>query len=599
RMEICTRVIRDDPPAPSQFNSDVNAKLDHITLKALSKKPEDRYQNAEEMIAELEAVRADLQPQELARTVTRIISPATGTRPSGTLATLSDIFRRPRLSVGYLSVAVVALVILGLAFWYFTRPRIHPPSPEAQRLYNLAVDALREGAFFKSSKILQQAVSDEDSFALAHARLAEAWMELDFSDKAKDELIRANELVPERSALPELDALRLQAITETLKSEFAKAVEDYRLLASRVPDAEKSFALVDLGRAYEKNEQIDKAIESYQAATKLNPHYAAAFLRLGVAFRRSQRFSDALAALDQAQKFFDLSNEIEGITEALYQRGVLFSQQGKVVEAQAQLQKALERSVALENKDQQIKTLQRLSNTLIVAGNTEQAQKYSQQAMELARANGMENLTTAGLIDIGNSFFVKGDFAEAEKNFNEALRLAELYKGSRNKARALLSLSSLRSQQGDADAARDFFQRALPFYELGGYRKEISQGYAILGRAQDVAGEYSAAQQTFEQQFQRAQQVGDPQSMALAHEGLGSVFFHMQRFPDALLHFEEQYKISKSLDNKLNVGYAATGRGGMLWRLGRYDDGRAALSEALAIAENQGHEPYKELLASV
>lgn len=599
RVEICTKVIRDDPPPPSQFNSDINARLDQITLKALEKKPEARYQNAQELIEALQTLRADSQAPRWDRTVTRIIPSAADTRPSGTLATLSDIFRRPRLSVGYLSMGVILVLVIAFAWWALTRPRLHQPTPEAQRLYNLAVDALREGAFFKSSKILQQAVQEDDKFALAHARLAEAWMELDFSDKAKDELIRANDLVPNKSVLPELDALRLQAITDTVKPDLPKAVDGYRALESRVPDEEKAYALVDLGRAYEKNEQLDKAIESYQEATSRNSRYAAAFLRLGVALRRSQRFVEALTALDQAQKLFDLSNEIEGIAEVLYQRGVLFSQQGKVAEAQAQLQKALERSIALENKDQQIKTLQRLSNTFIVAGDPEQARNYSQQAMQLAQANGIENLATAGLIDIGNSFFVKGNFADAEKNFNEALRLAELYKGSRNKARALLSLSSLKSQQGDAEAARDFFQRALPFYETGGYRKEVSQGYVILGRAQDVAGDYSSAQLTFEKQLQRAQQVGDPQSMALAHEGLGSVLFHLQRFPDALSHFDEQYKINNSLGNKLNVGYAAMGRGGMLWRLGRYEEGRAALAEALAIAENQGHEPYKELLALV
>ena len=51
QIEICTKVIRDDPPPPSQFNSDVNARLDRITLKALAKKPEARYQTAAEIVA--------------------------------------------------------------------------------------------------------------------------------------------------------------------------------------------------------------------------------------------------------------------------------------------------------------------------------------------------------------------------------------------------------------------------------------------------------------------------------------------------------------------------------------------------------------------
>ena len=599
RIDICTKVIRDDPPPPSQFNQDINASLDHITLKALAKKPEFRYQTADEFAADLQTLFSDSQAQHLDRAVTRIIPPSAEKLPTGTLATLSDIFRRPRLSVGYLSVGLILAVAIGVAWWALTRPRPHQPTVEAQRLYNLAVDALREGAFFKSSKILQQAIQDDDRFALAHARLAEAWTELDYSDKAKDELIRAKDLVPETSVLEELDALRLQAITDTVRRDFAKAVESYRSLAAKVPDSEKAFAFVDLGRAYEKNEQPDKAVESYQEATKRNSRYAAAFLRLGVALRRTQKYADAEKALDQAHKIFDVSNEIEGIAEVLYQRGILFRQQGKVAESQAQLEQALERSVALEHKDLRIKTLQQLSNTLVLSGDATRALQYSQQAMELAQANGMENLTTAGLIDIGSTYLIRGNFPDAEKNFNEALRLAKLYKGSYNEARALLSLASLRKQQNNPDAARDYVQLALPFYLQGGYRKETSQAYAILGHADDEVGDYEAARRAFEQGLQAASEVGDQRSAAQAHEGLGLVFLHTQRFEEALPQFEEAYKSYVALKIQPYVGYAAEYRGTVLWQLGRYPEARASLAEALTIAQPAGHDPYNELLAEV
>src|SRR5258708_25956558 len=38
-------------------------------------------------------------------------------------------------------------------------------------------------------------------------------------------------------------------------------------------------------------------------------------------------------------------------------------------------------------------------------------------------------------------------------------------------------------------------------------------------------------------------------------------------------------------------------RGTMLWQLGRYTDSRNAFAEAQVIAENPGHDPYRELLA--
>src|SRR5207249_4979042 len=161
-VEICAQIMRDDPMPPSLLNPDVPKDLDRITLKALAKKPNDRYQTADEMISDLGLARMRLQTRDSARTVTRLISPAPGTHPTGALATLSDIFKRPRLSIGYLAAAIVLIAVVTFAGWRVIRAKPHQPTAEAQRLYDRAVEAIREGAFFRASKVLQQAIQDDD-----------------------------------------------------------------------------------------------------------------------------------------------------------------------------------------------------------------------------------------------------------------------------------------------------------------------------------------------------------------------------------------------------------------------------------------------------
>jgi serine/threonine protein kinase len=598
-VDIFAKVIRDDPLPPSRLNPKVPAELDQIALKALAKNPDARFRSADEMIVELQVSGGHVSSQMTEGVVPRLISTSAATRPSGTLGSLAEIFSRPRISVGYVVAATLVITAIAVGLWFVTRARPYQPKPDSLRLYGLAVDAMRQGSFFRASKTLQQAVQDDDDFALAHARLAEAWTELDFSDKAKDELIHASDLVLHRSVLTQIDSLRLQAVTDTVKRDFGKAVEDYRALASKVPATEKPYALVDLGRAYEKDEQSDKAAESYQEATKLDQHYGAAFLRLGIVLGRGQHFSEAYAAFDQAYKLFDIATELEGVTEVLIQRGILLGRQRKVTEAQEQFQQALVKSTALENKDKRIRVLLNLSETAINAGDATQGELYSSQALGLAQANGMENLTTSGLITIGYAYLSRGNFPEAEKDFNEALRLAQLYKGRRNEARAFLSLASLRTQQDNPDAVPDLVRHALSYYEQGGYRTETSQAYTILGRAYDETGDYENAQKAFEQQLQLAQQVNDLSQVGYAHEGLGSVAAHRQQFPVALEHYNEKYRISKSLNTRLSLGYAALSRGSVLVSLGRFPDARISLVEALAIADSGGNRELQALVHSV
>jgi tetratricopeptide (TPR) repeat protein len=131
----------------------------------------------------------------------------------------------------------------------------HHLSPNAVYWYDQGTNALRDGSYYKASKALERAIQLDNKFALAHARLAEAWTELDYTDKAKDEIIRAETLVPDHSILPPVEALYLQAITKTVLGELAPAIESYREIVRRSPDREKPRAYVDLGRAYEKNSE--------------------------------------------------------------------------------------------------------------------------------------------------------------------------------------------------------------------------------------------------------------------------------------------------------------------------------------------------------
>src|SRR4030095_7692663 len=139
--------------------------------------------------------------------------------------------------------APVGLTVLGVALLSsFVWTRLHAPYqalPEAARWYNAGTTQLRNGAYFEASKSLQKAVAADDKFALAHARLADAYTELDYSDKAKDEIIRAESLANELR-IQQPDALYLKAVTNTVLRDFPLAVESYLQIARQAPDNEKA-----------------------------------------------------------------------------------------------------------------------------------------------------------------------------------------------------------------------------------------------------------------------------------------------------------------------------------------------------------------------
>ncbi|MDQ3919726.1 MAG: tetratricopeptide repeat protein, partial [Acidobacteriota bacterium] len=593
-IEIFTKVVRDTPPPPSRLNPEVPPKLDAVALKCLAKSAIDRYQSAEALLADLRQVSSSLGDRKYkGRQLTHLLRSRILRWPWP-----AGLPLRSRL---YVAATFIGALILGGALWHVMssyRRSYYQPPVEALRWYEKGTDALHDGTYYKASKLFEEAVKLDDNFALAHARLAEAEMELDYTDKAKDELIRADEITSDRFKLRPSDELRLQAIRSTVKRDFAKAAETYSALLSASPGPEKSSVRVEMGHAFESNEELDRAIEQYSEATKLDKQNAAAFLRLGVAYGRRLDTDRADAAFTEALRLFQISSDVEGVTEVLYQRGFLYNKLDKLAQAQQQFQQALDMGQASVSKPQRIKIILQLSSVLYSAGNPSAAQQRAQEATGLAQEEGLENVTTNGLVDIGYSSMWQGKYSEAEKYFNQALQIARMNKGLRGAARAQLSLGSLYVQEGDANKALGYIEPAYAFYQQGNYRKEILQALLLLGRANELRGDYEAAIKAYEQEIQVATQIGDMSQAGYAHVYLGSLLSYQEKFPQALAHFEESYRIDDNLKALPRIGYDLLNRGNVLWQLGRYDDARNALQQATALAD-QPESHNKQLSAWV
>jgi serine/threonine protein kinase/uncharacterized protein HemY len=582
-IEIGAQVIHVTPTVPSKLNDQIPPELDRITMKSIEKKVEARYQSADELIKDLSHLLPTLDGNGYRKGRRTASFPRTRTNSASAFTTIIEPFRRPGPSLGTFVLAILAVALVSWIVLRWWKPAAYKPTPLAREWYDKGTDALRNGAFLQATKALEQSVANDPNFVLPHARLAEAWTELDYADRAKDEMLKALPVGTSPSQLPRLDALYVEAIRATVTRDFPGAIKAYGEVARLFPDDSQVY--VDLGRAYEKNNEIKKAIESYVEATNRNSSDATAFLRVGILYGRQRDVASATAAFDKAETLYQAHANFEGQAEVSFQRGSILDDRSKGAEARKHLQHALELARTTGNEYQQVKTLQRLGDVEIDAGNTPGARKYMLEAIELSQSKGIDNLTEHGLIDLGYTYYAEGNYEEAQKYFNQSLELAQKQKNQRNTARALLVLGSLAERRHSPDEGIHFIELALPFYQQGGYRKETMQAAQLLARMKMQKGEYDAAQQGFEQTLKLSEQLGESSTTGLAHEDLALLFIKRGRYPEALAHAQESYAVAKSLDVKKTMALTLIDRANVLWRLGRYDDARAALSEASLIAE--------------
>jgi serine/threonine protein kinase/tetratricopeptide (TPR) repeat protein len=592
-LEIGAQIIHVTPPPPSQINKHLPHELDRITMKALEKKVEDRYQSADDLLKDLRGVAATLSGDGvLVSSKTSRPTPFDGKRATNALITFTTSLRRERFS---LSGVIGAILLTVLAFWgiYHFWPRsYYQPSAAALNWYELGTEGLRNGAYYQASKALEQAIAIDGNYALARARLAQAWTELDSIDRAKDEL-----LAIDRSSLSAKDALYLDAITATVRREFSSAVKSYSQIAALSPEDAQVY--VDLGYAYENDGNPDKALENYEKAISLNNgQYATAYLRAGIVCNRKQNNEKAAQLFDKAEYLYAAASNNEGINEVFHRRGILLRDQGKYDEARAQFQKSLESARVLGNEAQQITALIELSYLSSTRGNTAEAEEFAQNAVKFAQQSHLENLVAGGLLELGNSFNSRGDFQRAEEYFKRAIQFARDNKGRVRENRALSNLGGMYIQTLRVDEGLDLVKQALTFFQQGNYPRSVSYCLTQIGRGYRRKGDYNTALQTLNQKLEMAKQTGSQLIIADCYGEIAAVLFDQENYPAALQQYDNALKIYEAASSKQRIAFNKANRADTLWRLGRYDEARSTLTEVSTTA-NESKGDFKQLVATL
>ncbi|BCS32611.1 hypothetical protein TBR22_A18250 [Luteitalea sp. TBR-22] len=570
-VDVAMRVMSVTPPPPSEVNTAMPPALDAIIAKAMARDASARYQSARLLHDDLRGLEHSLAGATLPPTVTGPAPVPVGGR-----------------SVRFWTLVATSTVALLGAAWFgsgLLRSTRHQPPPEAVVWYDRGTTAMREGAYFQASKALERALALDGAFAMARVRRAEAYTEMGLTDRARDDLLQAMALVPDRSALSVTESTYVDAVAATLSRDLRTAVDKYALIADTAADADKSAAYVDLGRAHERNEDLDRAIDAYATASRLDPQAGTAFLRSGILYGRRQQVKEAETAFSKAEDIYRAMSSQEGLAEVYYQKGTLLARLRRVPEARAALEQSLAISRASSSEYQAIRTSLQLSNVYYAAGDSTRAKTIAADAVQAAQRLNSRSLATNGLIDLGYTLLARGEFVETRGYLQQALDLAREDKAPRLEARARLALGSLSTQDGALDEAIAHLTAALKFFQPAGYRTETSNALILLGRAYVDKGDYAVAMKAFSEQLALARQSGDPARLAAAHSSIGVLLGdNQEQYAEALPHFAESYRINRSTGARIAMGWDQINRASSLSALGRYDEARASLDEAHDIA---------------
>jgi len=181
--DVVAAILTKDPRNPRSLNSEIPDELERIVLKTLAKDRQERYQNAETLLEDFKELKQDLDfkskgerktpANELAEAKTKTLetngvktinvetdsTDGLPTRENSfikltNLTNLTNKFCRPVPLILSLMAAVFLAYFILSAIWST------PPKAEAVKLFNYGTEVLREGTYYKASKMFEDAVND-------------------------------------------------------------------------------------------------------------------------------------------------------------------------------------------------------------------------------------------------------------------------------------------------------------------------------------------------------------------------------------------------------------------------------------------------------
>jgi serine/threonine protein kinase len=533
------------PLPPSSLRPKVPRQCDRIIERCLEYEPEKRFQSARDVAKALRAGPANLEN-----------------------------LKRDRPWVLWFVSAMLLGLVAGSFFFTWRSRQYYRPTAEALRWYDTGVAALREGNNVKATRSLQAAIAQDNHFVMAHARLAEAWVNLDFDGNAQRELLVAT---PGGRQLRPLDRMYLDAIHATVTKDFPAEITIYRQILNSLPPDQKGSGYVDLGMAYERAGDPNHALENYTRAATLDADNPAPFMHTAVLQSRQHHVPEADRAFERAQTLLTTEMNQEGLAELDYARGLAANDNSKSAEAKEFVDRSLDEATRIPSVQLQIRDLVQLSS-ITDRSNPAQSVEYAKQAIRLARDNQLDAWAADGLVRLAGAELHRGDFQAAEDSVQEALQLAHQTQQLRVEAMANLTLASLMNQKHLPDQVVGPAQSALDYYKRNAYFRSAATASVLLIRAKRDKGQYQEALESGNAFLALSTKSGIHLLMMQAEEVIGTIFLQKEQYPEALIHFQNALSFADSGSRAYEALYSAD----TLWRLGLYTESEKMLDFAPA-----------------
>jgi DNA-binding winged helix-turn-helix (wHTH) protein/tetratricopeptide (TPR) repeat protein len=503
-----------------------------------------------------------------------------------------------------------------------------PSSPAAARFYTQGVVRLRSFDVLAARDLLEKAVATEPQFPLGHSRLARAWSQLGYDERAKQEAKKAFDL---SGGLSQEQRLWVEGNYREMAKEWDLAIEIYRRLWAFYPDDPEyglqlasvqtsadrqqaalatignlrrldlsagDSARIDLAEAMasdggDPRRELEAATRAKAEGVSQNARWlvARASLLKSYAYGDSGDGKGALDAAADAQRLSVAIGDKVGYARAvIYEANVLRSGgRGNFAKRKQLYAEALEVCQSIGNKRCEAGALNNLAGVLEDWGDLSGAKKRYEESLAVRRAINDKNGMAVALNNMGTVLQLQWDLAGAEKAYEQALTIYRGIGAKPGEGMALGNIAEILELQGNLGQAKNTMRESLRVWQEVGVKDMYgADAQTGMGDLLFLTGDLDGAERLYEESISIAAKLGAPNISAETRVRLAGVWIEKKRLVEAEKAVRECREIFQRENQTEEEALAETFLLRILLRSGRLQEARIEAGGAAGLVFHTG-----------
>jgi serine/threonine protein kinase len=357
--------------------------------------------------------------------------------------------------------------------------RALPANPQASRAYAAGQTALENFEYAKARDQFLEAVSADPGNAEIRSALAQAWWELGFEIKAREE---AKTAAAQAAGLTEITRGLIKARSLEYSGQYDEAAKLYYSLWNLSSD-NYQFALL-LADSQVEGKQYQQAVSTLE----------------GLSGGKVPDVVKAQRDLQLAEVLQKLGDNPERLKAAESAVAIAQSLGGGLLQARAEIARCL---------------------ALLDLGKMDQAPKVCEDGLDLSEKQGDDLGTARAKNSVANGYFMSDNLDKAQPLYEQALAIATRIGDKRDEAGALLNLGYVQYYRHNFPVARQYLEQSIRIsIERSGSNEDLLGAKLGLGLVLSGQGQLLAAISQLGEVVDAAKAVGDKARLAMALNNL-------------------------------------------------------------------------------